>query len=99
MNSFSYVRVSGVDPVDIGYDKCAEESHSVGVCANVLTALKSYSVVSGYYGQIPAPSSSLTVVVMDTDLHAFYTALLEPAISCVSMPCLNGGKDERLLTV
>ena len=65
----------------------------------MLSALQSYSVVSGYYGQIPAPSSSVTVVVIDTALHAVYTVLSEPATSCVSMPCLNGGKDERLFAL
>ena len=81
----------GVDHVEIGYDKCADELRSVGVCTNTLTALQSYSVASGYYGQIPAPNSSLTVVAIVTDLQAVYAALPEPVISCVSMPCLNGG--------
>ena len=84
--------IAGVDQVEIGYDKCADELHSVGVCTNMLNALQSFSVISGYYGQIPAPSSSLTVVAIDTDLRAVYTALPEPGTSCASMPCLNGGK-------
>ena len=90
---FIYFCISGVvDHVEIGFDTCADESHSVGVCTNMLNALQSYSAVSGYYGQIPAPSSTLTVVVVDTELHAVYTALPEPDTSCASMPCLNGGK-------
>ncbi|XP_028392611.1 protocadherin-like protein [Dendronephthya gigantea] len=87
----------GVNNVEIGYDKCAVESHSVGVCKNVLTAHQSYSVVSGYHGQIPAPSSSLTVVVVDTDLQATYTVLPEPATSCALLPCLNGGTCHDIL--
>ena len=81
----------GSEKLEIGYDKCADESRSVGVCKNVLAAKTSFTVVSGYYGQVPAPVSSLTVAGIDTELRDTYEVLPEPTTNCSSMPCMNGG--------
>lgn len=48
--------------------------------------------MSGDYGKIPAPESSLTVVAMNVNLQAEYTSIILPEINCTTgTPCLHGG--------
>lgn len=86
------VKISGLKIGAIGIDECAKEKHKIGKCTNLVKASPEYSVASGDYGKVPAPSSSLTIVSMDVLLKADYTHIFPPNRRCQpDNPCLNGG--------
>ena len=63
----------------------------MGVCRNVVVASSAFSVVSGDYGKVPAPDSSLTVVSVDAQVKAEYESIFVLSKSCKDSPCLHGG--------
>ena len=76
----------------IGIDACAYESQKVGVCSNDVKASSAFTVVSGYYGQVPAPAGSLTVVSINVVLRGVYTSIIPDETNCTTgTPCLHGG--------
>lgn len=87
-----FVPIPGLKIGAVGIDECAKEKHKIGKCTNLVLASPEYSVASGDYGKVPAPSSSLTIVSMDVILKANYTPIFPPTRTCrPHNPCLNGG--------
>lgn len=84
--------MTGLEIGDIGIDECAKEFQEVGKCENVVKTSSMFTVVSGDYGQIPAPGTSLTIVSMDVLLKGEYTSIFPPIYNCsTNNPCLHGG--------
>ena len=76
----------------IGIDACAYEQQQVGKCSNEVQASSAFTVVSGDYGQVPAPGSSLTLVSMNVVLRGVYTTIIPEEKNCsTGTHCLHGG--------
>ena len=75
-----------------GIDKCAQEANKTGACQNTVKAGYAFTVISGDYGQFPAPPVSLTFVSVDLKLEATYESLIKSLPrTCADKPCLNNG--------
>ena len=86
------VTFTGLTIGDVGIDACAYEQQQVGKCSNDVEASSAFTVVSGDYGQVPAPPSSLTLVSMNVVLQGVYTSIILEDKNCsTGSPCLHGG--------
>lgn len=60
-----------------------------------MKAHNTFTVISGDYGQFPAPDASLTFVSIDVQLEAEYSPIFKSQIMskkrCADEPCLNDG--------
>ena len=75
-----------------GIDNCAQEQNKTGVCRNTVKADYAFTVISGDYGQFPAPPVSVTFVSIDLQLQADYETIIKSRPrTCADKPCLNGG--------
>ena len=84
--------ISGLTVGAFGIDKCAQEANKTGACQNTVRAGYAFTVISGNYGQFPAPPVSLTFVSIDLKLETTYESLIKSfPRTCADKPCLNGG--------
>ena len=84
--------ILGLTVSAFGIDKCAQEANKTGACQNTVRAGYAFTVISGDYGQFPAPPVSLTFVSIDLKLEATYESLIKSLPrTCADKPCLNNG--------
>lgn len=87
--------ITGLTIGALGIDSCAKETNKTGVCQNVVKAFNTFTVISGDYGQFPAPDDSLTFVSIDVQLEAEYSPIFNSQIlskkRCTDKPCLHDG--------
>ena len=57
----------------------------------MVVASSAFAVVSGDYGKVPAPETSLTIVSIDAQVKAVYESIIILPLTCLDNPCLNGG--------
>ena len=75
-----------------GIDNCAKEDSKTGICKNVVKAGYPFTVISGDYGQYPAPAASVTFVSINLELLVTYDSVLKSSgKTCADEPCMNEG--------
>ena len=66
--------------------------NKTGVCKDRVEADYAFTIISGDYGQFPAPAVSLTFVSIDLQLQAEYQSIIDPTKpTCADKPCLHDG--------